>query len=80
MVNEFIVSGRVHETLLKGRMMLIDKKSSSLFVQDKRPLTVSSFLLSVITKIVHKRMNKVYEREVVYTLMPVQLSAEQIHD
>ena len=47
-------------------MSLIDKNSPSLFVHEKRPLKVSSILLSVITKIVHKRMNKVCEREGFY--------------
>ena len=66
LVNEAIGSGRVPEALLEGRMSLIDKKSPSLFVHETRPLTVSSILLSVITKIVHKRMNKVCEREGFY--------------
>ena len=58
LVNEVIDSGRVPEALLEGRMSLIDKKSPSLFVHEKQPLTVSNILLSVITKIVHKRMIK----------------------
>ena len=47
-------------------MSLIDKKTLSLFVKDKHPLTVSSILLSIITKIVHNQMNKVCEREGFY--------------
>ena len=35
-------------------------------VNKKRPLTVSSVVLSVLTKIVHKRMNEICEREGVY--------------
>ena len=45
-------------------MTLIDKKEPSLEVKNKQPLTVSSVLLSVFTKLLHKRMNAVCEFEV----------------
>ncbi|XP_023328114.1 uncharacterized protein LOC111701175, partial [Eurytemora carolleeae] len=47
-------------------MTLIDKKEPSLEVSKKRPITVSSVMLSIITKIIHKRMNKICEREGFY--------------
>ena len=66
LVNESIQEGRVPEILQVGKMTLIDKKEPSLEVNKKRPLTVSSVVLSVLTKIVHKRMNEICEREGFY--------------
>jgi len=49
-INATFHEGKVPESLLVGRMTLIDKKSPSLLVSSKRPLTVSCVFLSVITK------------------------------
>ena len=54
------------EPLLVGRMTLIDKKLPSLLVSNKRPLTVSCVILSVITKIMHGRMDKICENNGYY--------------
>ena len=51
-------------------MTLIDKKQPSLLVTGKRPLTVSSILLNMFTKILHERMDKICEQEGLYG--PVQ--------
>ena len=51
-------------------MTLIDKKEPSLEVAKKRPITVSSVMLSMVTKIVQKRMDSICEREGFYG--PVQ--------
>ena len=56
LLNNVFQEGQVPESLLVGRMTLIDKKSTSLLVSQKRPLTVSCVILSVITKIIHGRM------------------------
>ena len=47
-------------------MTLIDKKEPSLEVNKKKPLMVSSVDLSVLNKIVHKRMNEICERDGFY--------------
>ena len=49
-----------------GRMTLIDKKQPSQLVSGKGPLTVSSVILNIFTKIVHKCMDKVCEEEGYY--------------
>ena len=66
LVNEIIQEGEVPESLLIGKMTLIDKKEPSLQVGKKRPLCVSSVMLNVITKILHTRMDKICEREGFY--------------
>jgi len=66
LINESIQERRVPEILQIGKMTLMDKKEPSLEVAKKRPLTVSSVVLSVLTKIVHKRMNVICEREGFY--------------
>ena len=70
LVNDILSEGKVPESLLTGKMTLIDKKKPSLLVSGKRPLTVSSVILSLITKIVHARMDPICEREGFYG--PVQ--------
>ena len=66
MFNEVLKTGVVPEDLQIGKMTLIDKKEPSLEVIKKRPLTVSSVILSMLTKILHKRMNEICEREGFY--------------
>ena len=66
LVNNIFLEGQVPEALLVGRMTLIDKKSTSLLVSQKRPLTVSCVILSVITKIMHGRMDKICEENGYY--------------
>ena len=70
MFNHMLRIGRVPDSLQTGKMTLIDKKQPSLEVKGKRPLTVSSVLLNLFTKIVHSRMNPICEREGYYG--PVQ--------
>ena len=70
MINEILQEGKVPESLQTGKMTLIDKKKPSLLVSGKRPLTVSSVLLSIITKIIHSRMDPICEQEGFYG--PVQ--------
>jgi len=70
LINQILSEGRVPESLQTGKMTLIDKKKPSLLVTGKRPLTVSSVLLSLITKIIHARMDPICEREGFYG--PVQ--------
>ena len=65
-INETFQEGKVPESLLIGQMTLIDKKSPSLLVSKKRPLTVSCVILSVITKIMHARMDKICEKNGYY--------------
>ena len=69
-VNESLEEGKVSASLLVGKMTLIDKKEPSLDVAKKRPITVSSVMLSMVTKIVQKRMDSICEREGFYG--PVQ--------
>ena len=61
-INTTFQEGKVPETLLVGRMTLIDKKAPSLLVSQKRPLTVSC----VITKIMQARMDKICEKNGYY--------------
>ena len=70
LVNDILREGKVPESLLTGKITLIDKKKPSLLVLGKRPLTVSSVLLNLITKIVHARMDLICKREGFYG--PVQ--------
>ena len=62
--------GYIPECLQTRRMTLIDKKQPSLLETGKRPLTVSSILLNMLTKILHERMDKICEQEGLYG--PVQ--------
>jgi len=65
-INAAFQEGKVPDSLLVGRMTLIDKKSPSLLVSNKRPLTVSCVILSVITKILHGRMDRICEKNGYY--------------
>ena len=58
-VNGSLKEGKVPTSLLVGKMTLIDKKKPSLDVVKKRPITVSSVMLSMVTKIVQKRMDTI---------------------
>ena len=64
--NAILIEGSVPESLAVGKMTLINKKSPSLKVYDKRPLTVSSVILSVFTKVLHGRLNPICEAEQYY--------------
>ena len=66
MVNECLLQGETPECLNTGKMTLIDKKEASLKVSKKRPLTVSSQIQSVITKLLAQRMDKICEKENYY--------------
>ena len=66
LLNSILTEGEVPQALLVGKMTLIDKKEPSLLVSKKRPLCVTSTLLSVLTKIVHSRMDKVCEQQGFY--------------
>ena len=69
MINICLESRGVPAILNTGKMTLIDKKEPSLEVTKKRPLTVSSLLLSVLTKLLHERMNFICEREDLYGIV-----------
>ena len=69
MINICLKQGDIPAVLNTGKMTLIDKKEPSLEVSKKRPLTVSSVLLSVITKLLHARMNAICERENLYGIV-----------
>ena len=56
LINSILTEG---EVLQIGKMTLIDKKELSLLVNKKRLLCVTSTLLSILTKIVHSRMDSV---------------------
>ena len=64
-INEAFQEGKVPGSLLIEWMTLIDKKSPSLLVY-KKPPTVSCVILSVITKIMHARMDKICEKNGYY--------------
>ena len=66
-INCILSDAVVPESLLVGNMTIIDKKESSHLVGKKRPLCVTSVVLSVITKVIHKQMDKVCEREELYS-------------
>ena len=72
LINSVFEEGQVSESLAVGKMTLIDKKAPSLLVKDKRPLTVPSVLLSVITKILHSRLDPICEAEGYYGCSPVR--------
>ncbi len=63
LVNECLETSETPEILNTGKMTLIDKKEASLKLKEKRPIKVSSLLLSVITKTINMRMLKVCEHE-----------------
>ena len=62
MINRCLTSGQTPQILNVGKMTLIDKKEASMQISKKRPLTVSSQLQSIITKVLNERMNKICER------------------
>ena len=66
MVNSCLREGVTPQALNVGKMTLIDKKEASLKVSQKRPLTVSSQIQSVITKLLQVRMNKICEENSYY--------------
>ena len=63
MINKCLETGSTPKALNVGKMTLINKKEASLKISNKRPITVSSQILSVITKILNSRMMEVCERE-----------------
>ena len=65
-INRVLEAGEVPEMLQTGKMTLIDKKKPSLEIQNKRPLTVSSIFLSVIAKLIKKRMDPICEEQGFY--------------
>lgn len=67
--NCMLQKGYVPDCLQTGRMTLIDKKQPSLLVTGKCPLTVSSIILNLFTKILHEWMDKVCEQEGLYGLV-----------
>ena len=56
LVNQILTERIVLEALSVGKLTLIDIKDPSLFVKQKRLLTVSCVMLSIITKVLHGRM------------------------
>ena len=64
--NAILEEGIVPEALVVGKMTLIDKKAPFLKVSDKRPLTVSSVILSVFTKVLHGRLDPICKSEDFY--------------
>ena len=70
MFHLMLKQGYIPECLQTGRMTLIDKKQPSLLVTGKCPLTVSSVILNLFTKIIHQQMDKICEEEGLYG--PVQ--------
>ena len=66
LINEILHEGYVPDSLQTGKMTLIDKKEPSLDKQKKRPLTVSSVFLSVVTKLIHERMSTICEEQGFY--------------
>ena len=63
-------SNGIKISLLVGKMTLIDKNEPSLEVAKKCPITVSSLMVSMVTKPVQKQMDTICGREVFYG--PVQ--------
>ena len=59
LIKECLASCRVPSALQTGKRTLIDKKAPSLEVKNKHPLSVSSAILSIITKLLQKRMDAV---------------------
>ena len=78
LINSVFEKGQVPESLAVRKMILIDKKAPSLFVKDKGPLTVSSVLLSVITKILHGRLDPICEAEGYYGAVQYSFRLRQI--
>ena len=66
LVNNCLLQGETPQCLNTGKMTLIDKKQPSLKISNKRPLTVSSQIQSVITRVLVTRMDQVCERENLY--------------
>ena len=62
MINQCLETGQTPQILNVGKMTLIDKKEASMQIGKKCPLTVSSQIQSIITKILNERMSKVCER------------------
>ena len=60
-INQVMQEGVVPECLLPCAMTLIDKKGPSFEIKDKRPLAVSSVMLSIITKVLNIRMGRICE-------------------
>ena len=69
LINNCFRDGDIPQVFNTGKMTLIDKKEPSLEITKKRPLTVSSVMLCVITKIIHARMNIICEREGLYGII-----------
>ena len=65
-MNNCSLQGETPQCLNTGKMTLIDKKQPSLRISNKRPLTVSSQIQSVITRLLATRMDQVCERENLY--------------
>ena len=78
LINSVFEKGQVPESLAVGKMTLIDKKAPSLLVKDKGPLTVSSVLLSVITKILHGRLDPICEDKGYYGAVQYSFRLRQI--
>ena len=64
LINQILTKGIVPETLSVGTMTLIDKKDPSLFEKQKHPFTVLCMMFSIITKVIHGRMDKICEAKV----------------
>jgi len=65
-INKILESGEVPSVLLTGKITFIDKKKPSLEVSEKKPLTIPNLFLSVLTKLLHKRMDPICEEEGFY--------------
>ena len=63
LVNICLETGETPECLNTGKMTQIDKKEASSKISNKRLITVSNLMFSVITKSINYRMLKIYERE-----------------
>ena len=63
LVNKMLASGEEPASLQTGLRTLINKKELAMEIMKKRPLTVSSIVLSVVTKLFHKHMSLVCERK-----------------
>ena len=66
LINCILTDGVVPDSQLTGKMTLIEKKAPSLLVANKWPLTVSSALLSVYTKLIHSRMDPICKKKGYY--------------
>ena len=63
MINKCLETVSTPEVLNVGKMTLIDEEEASLKINNKWPITVSSQILSVITKFLNSRMMEICERE-----------------